>query len=189
MGAFAPERIKRRLTLAEAACLWVDLPFSALRTAIDMPDGSIVSLDHPELTNAFQALVDATDTMELYGGRDEDGHPLPLPLREVTRDDLKRWILQHHPHRPRLLFGVEVSQSRAVQPHSVVAGTAYHPGTDQAKLNHPGGPPTSGRLEEHELIGARDLCELLGISRNTLDAWLAQGKFPLPALQVGPRGA
>ncbi len=167
---FSAERLKRQLTIPEAACLWCDLPFTALSNMLDLP-GKPYSMEYPRFNTALAALVEATDVMELATERNDDGYPVEVSLRTIQRDALKNWLERYHPdHRPALLF-----------PHS--AETVNELPQPQAPLEPRGSE--GAKATAGPMLSTREVCDRFQISRGTLTKWLREQDFPAP-LQPTP---
>lgn len=156
VGDFSAEALKRVLTLPEAACLWCDMTFGELSSGIEFEPGVPFLADNPHFNHALAALIEATETLELDGGRDEDGYPLPVEHRTVSRDALVAWISTHHPHRPVSLFPLAI-RSAAVPGELDVAET---------------------RSENY--LGTGEVLRVFQVSRSTLEVWMRERGFPAP---------
>lgn len=190
MHGFTAESLRRQLTIPEAACLWCELPFSAISLAMDLDDGLLHSLEHPALNQAMAALIEATNSGELECPCTDDGYPVAIARRTVSREDLRDWIAAHHPHRPALLFAVPQAThpNRAGRPaeqsHGGVVRGLRHPQADAATS---AAQPLPTSAVAGDTLTTHDVLALFGIVRATLENWIAARGFP-PPFQAVPGG-
>ena len=173
MHKFSPEELKRTLSIAEAACLWCDLPFTILEKAV-IADGIPWHADHPDLYNAADALCDATDSGEIHTQHDEDGFLVAYQDRRINRDDLIVWLKKHHPdHQPASLF-------RACKVATLAPVTASPPKErpKQELSIAEEDPEEAISWPKAKLIRLPQARELTGLSKSKIYAMIGTGDFP-----------
>lgn len=177
MSKFSDEALKRYLSIAEAACLWCDLPFAVLQGAL-IHAGIPGHPDYPQLGIAADALCDATNFGELHTQHDEDGFPVDYEDRIINRDDLIAWLKQYHPeHRPASLFGSGISRAGAQPARAQVGISSEEPQISvvSAVISATQVPPSKAASK---LLKIKQVQDLTGLSRTGIYEKMKSGDFP-----------
>jgi len=195
-----PEALARWPSLAEAACLVCDLPFSALDVCT-LAEGLPVHPTYPQLHAVALALVDAIESRELEARYEsEDGIHYPKDAWRIKRDELIDWLLLTHPDiQPEgLLYPVD---DKAVQAQEVeklkrqLAQASQRIAELETEIltlsarRHIEKAPDAGTTQAPPpvmtLLTKSEVLHRTKLARSTFDEYVRSGRFPKAAHRLG----
>jgi len=198
-----PETLTRWPSLAEAACLVCDMPFSALDVCTFI-DGFPEHPTYPQLSVVANALIEAIESRELDARfESEDGISYPLEAWRISREALIDWLLLTHPDiQPEVLLfpvddktvsaqEVEKLKRQLAQSSQRIAELETEVLTLRAAARRSAeqGNDADDILSsvQHSFLTKSEVMQRTKLARSTLDEYVRTGRFPKPVSKIGRR--